>query len=323
MTLTQNIPRHQTDGHAALWHNRRPGFWWMGVLLALPPLPFHPPPSQPPPHRNVPVAEVLYLLGVAMATPAASPRVLLPAARQDQGPAVSPAGLPTPRGERPGPAPLFGAPPPSVGGCRKHSRPSAPRQRSVLPTALPPPRSTHRKERSGAGGLKTQIRAGRELQPPPARGTAGAPACSEVGGQGDGGCTWLGDGVGDSPSSSVTLHAVAGGTRRTLRTHRMCPRPAGTRHRRARPKDGGKRVQAPPGDPSRETGVPPRSSPTPAVSGASPRPPTRPASVANCLTLHLWSCRDSGAKFAEPSLFHCEVWGGPPLPQTPPGVGSG
>lgn len=192
LALTQNIPRHQSDGHAVLWHNRRPSFWWMGVLLALPSLPFHPSPSQPPPHRNLPVAKVLYLLGVAMATPAASPRVLLPAARQDQGPAVSPAGLPAPQGERPGPARLFGAPPPSVGGCRKRGRPSAPRQRSVLPTALlptalPPPRSTRRTERSGAGGLTTQIPAGRELQPPPAWGTAGAPARSEVGGQGDGG----------------------------------------------------------------------------------------------------------------------------------------
>lgn len=112
LTLTQNIPQHQTDGHAALRHNRRPGSWWMGVLLALPPLPFHPPPSQPPPHRNLPVAKVLYLLGVAMATPAASPRVLLPAARQDQGPAVSPAGLPTPRGERPGPRRFLGLPHP-------------------------------------------------------------------------------------------------------------------------------------------------------------------------------------------------------------------
>lgn len=50
-----------------------------------------------------------------------------------------------------------------------------------------------------------------------------------------------------------------------------------------------------------------------------PASPPRPASIANCLTLCLWSCRDSGVKFAEPSLFrcpHCEGWG-PPLSPVP------
>lgn len=50
-----------------------------------------------------------------------------------------------------------------------------------------------------------------------------------------------------------------------------------------------------------------------------PASPPHPASIASRLTLRLWSCRDSGAKFAEPSLFrcpHCEGWGPPLSPDT-------
>lgn len=36
-----------------------------------------------------------------------------------------------------------------------------------------------------------------------------------------------------------------------------------------------------------------------------PASPPRATSIASCLTLRLWSCRDSGVKFAEPSLFRC------------------
>lgn len=60
-----------------------------------------------------------------------------------------------------------------------------------------------------------------------------------------------------------------------------------------------------------------------------PASPPRATNIASCLTLRLWSCRDSEVKFAEPSLFrcpHCEGWAPSPLPghlrglaQTPAG----
>lgn len=77
--------------------------------------------------------------------------------------------------------------------------------------------------------------------------------------------------------------------------------------------------------PLRESRSPPAVPSHPVRDRSIPASHPRATSIASCLTLRLWSCRDSGVKFAEPSLFrcpHCEGWGPLPSPQTPPGAGS-
>lgn len=190
---------------------------------------------------------------------------------------------------------------------------------------------------------------GREPQPPPARGTTGGGGGSGVlrargprgwgwgvgigvagvwGGRGGHPCPgaasgsepewatapralsepsrsgWGGQGGGGDPASAP--HASPG--RQELGTGERAPR-----------KGRGEASPSTSQGPLQGNGGPPAVPSPPGWVQSIPASPPHPASIASCLTLRLWSCRDSGAKFAEPSLFrcpHCEGWGPPLSPDT-------
>lgn len=157
--LEGEILRHRPDWHAALRRDRP-----RSRCTGRPPSPrsFQHPPEQPPPHihspPNLPVAKVLYLLDVAIVTKAEA------SCRHPSGRCFPLPGRAGAGGARRAPRPVFLAS--EEAGSR--SLPWAPRQRSVPPSDLQPPREHTPRERSGLGA-PTRTSVG--LQRPPARGT--------------------------------------------------------------------------------------------------------------------------------------------------------
>lgn len=155
MTLTREIPRHQPDGHAALWRDRHPRSRQMRAPCNHPDrfVPLAPLHRSPLPTLTLAVSS-LSLPSIAAPSPQPFPTefarckgalftwrchgyasrnllpasllMVLPAARQGQGRGLlaSPVGLPTPRVLTP--AQLSGASLPFSGGCRRQETVASP-----------------------------------------------------------------------------------------------------------------------------------------------------------------------------------------------------
>lgn len=312
-------------------------------LPRLPWLSHSPPPSQPPPHNRspsrLPTSHQICPLQRCFIY------LVLPWLRWQEAPAGIPTrgasccwaalgqGSPLPGHVTPAPPRLSGAPQPIWVAAGKEETAASPLLPRVLPPALLPPQEHSPKGKIRDWGLThTHIHyicAGRESQPPPARHTTAGGSGSAGGAQPV--FIWLGAGVGDSPLWPLSgwgdkaVGRWLGGDKAegTLRAHRMLPPAGRNSSERAHPTQGEGSTSTSQGPLQGSRGVPPPPPWSPLshpgwVEGV-PASPPRPTSIANCLTLRLWSCRDSGVKFAEPSLFrclHCEGWG-PPLSPDP------